>query len=361
VIRLTLRQFRAEAIVAIGLLAAFGIVLLVTGAHLAEVNGSFERACKAAGDCASAPNPVLNVDTQLQNALPLIVLVAPALVGIFFGAPLIAREFEAGTFRLAWTQSVTRGQWLAAKLAVVGLAAMVLGGLATWMVDWWARPLDAANENRFGLANFGLHGVAPLGYAAFAFALGVTSGVLLRRSIAAMAATLAGFIGARLAGTFWIRPRLAAPLHETLSLTAPAATPGFGVAQPGGIVSLIPPTVGIPNGWVYSSAVVDKAGAAPTSSYLLHTCPMLRQLAQAGPGGPPTAVHLGGSLHVGPGIRRPDLQACLQHLATTFHTVVTYQPASRFWPFQWAEMGIFLAAALALCALTFSLVRRHHP
>ena len=40
----------------------------------------------------------------------------PALIGAFWGAPLITREFEAGTFRLAWNQSVTRARWLAIKL-----------------------------------------------------------------------------------------------------------------------------------------------------------------------------------------------------------------------------------------------------
>jgi hypothetical protein len=203
----------------------------------------------------------------------------------------------------------------------------------TWMVDWWASPIDAANQNRFGVANFGLHGVTPLGYAAFAFALGAASGVLLRRTVAAMAVTLAGFAGARLAVTYWIRPHLATPVHESLSPTAALAIPGLGVQQPEGIVSLTPPTVGIPNGWVYSTAVVNHAGAAPSSHYLLHTCPMLEQIVKAGPGNPQTDV---------------GFQACLQKLSAAFHTVVTYQPASRFWPFEWAEMGIFLAAALAL-------------
>jgi len=40
--------------------------------------------------------------------LDFLVLAVPLLIGMFWGAPLISREFEAGTFRLAWTQGVTR-------------------------------------------------------------------------------------------------------------------------------------------------------------------------------------------------------------------------------------------------------------
>ncbi|MGH8987272.1 MAG: hypothetical protein ACRDXC_01565, partial [Acidimicrobiales bacterium] len=78
------------------------------------------------------------------------------------------------------------------------------------------------------------------------------------------------------------------------------------------------------------------AGDAPTSQHLLRTCPTLEQIVKSGPGGP-----------------TPSFHACLEKLSATFHTVVTYQPANRFWAFQWAEMGIFLAAALALCGLSY--------
>ena len=132
-IRFTLMQSRAFMLVgAIGL-GVVAIVLAITGPHLAHVYDAFESSCKTARDCDTVPNPVLNLDRPLQSALPFIVAIAPALIGLFFGAPLIARELETGTFRLAWTQSVTRKRWLAAKLGVVGVVAMAIGGLLTWM------------------------------------------------------------------------------------------------------------------------------------------------------------------------------------------------------------------------------------
>ncbi|MGO9196520.1 MAG: ABC transporter permease subunit [Acidimicrobiales bacterium] len=357
-IRLALRQFRTEAIVGLGLLVALAVVLAVTGPHLVSVSDAFKSTCRAAHDCATT-NPVLNSDKALRSALPFIVVLAPALVGLFFGAPLIARELETGTFRLVWTQSVTRKRWLAAKLGLVGIVAMAIGGLLTWMADWWASPLDAMNQDRFGIANFSVHGIAPIGYAAFAFALGVTAGALLRRTVPAMAVTVAAFAVARVAVTYWVRPNLASPVRESLPLSA-ASGPGFlygssqgtmnfnayiqsGVPTPGvGQVVLTAPQVNVPNGWVYSTSAVDKAGRAPTSHYLFQACPVLKQFSK--PQSSSTA----------------QLEACITRISSTLHTVVTYQPGSRFWPFQWAEMGIFLAGALALCGLTYWWLRRQY-
>ena len=313
------------------------IVIISTGVHLAQVNDAFLASCAATGDCSPSANPIFQDDFSLHVFLPLIVLVTPAVIGLFLGAPLVASELETGTFRLAWTQSVTRRRWLAVKLGLVGLLAVAIGGLETWMVDWWQGPFDAANQNQFDPLNFGFHGVAPIGYTAFAFALGVTAGVLLQRTVAAMGVTLAGFVVARFAVTTWIRPILAAPLQESLSFSTRRPV----ISPQGSTFSLIPPLVHLPNAWVYTTAVVDNSGRALTSQGLQQACPSLGQVLTAPPGTPPTAVH-----------------ECIDSLAATFHTLVTYQPADRFWPFQWAELGIFLAAGLALCAVAYWWLRR---
>jgi len=86
------------------------------------------------------------------------------------GSTLVARELETGTYRLAWTQSVTRTRWLAVKLGVVGLASMVVAGLFSLMVTWWFSPIDRVNMTVF--ATFDQRNIVAVGYAAFAFALG---------------------------------------------------------------------------------------------------------------------------------------------------------------------------------------------
>src|SRR3984893_3333002 len=149
-------------------------------------------------------------DTTIRLWLSVFAVVVPGLLGAFWGAPLVAGELESGSFRLVWTQDISRARWLAARLAVTGLAAMATAGLASWLITWWAGPLDRAGLDQFG--SFDSRDIVPVGYAAFAFALGVLLGALLRRTVPAMAATLVVFTAARLAFRLLGRPALLPPV-----------------------------------------------------------------------------------------------------------------------------------------------------
>jgi hypothetical protein len=108
--------------------------------------------------------------------------------------PLIAREFETGTFRLVWTQGITRTRWLAVKLGIVGLAAVAAGELFSLMLNWWAGPIHKASPDYIPFTSSSyISGVAPTGYAAFAFAPSVAAGLFIRRTLPAMAVALAVF------------------------------------------------------------------------------------------------------------------------------------------------------------------------
>jgi hypothetical protein len=126
---LSWRQFRAQAAVVFGVLAVVAIALAVTGPHLVSIADGYLKVCRADKDCGMTNNPVLTTDARLEGALNVLVILLPALIGIFWGAPLIARELETGTYRLSWTQSVTRTRWLAVKVGVVGLVSVVGAGL----------------------------------------------------------------------------------------------------------------------------------------------------------------------------------------------------------------------------------------
>ncbi|MGH3881549.1 MAG: hypothetical protein ACRDSK_31370 [Actinophytocola sp.] len=65
----------------------------------------------------------------------------PALAGVFIGAPLFAREFEHGTWRLAVTQGVTRTRWFTTKIALVGTGVAGVAGLCAALFTWWRTPL----------------------------------------------------------------------------------------------------------------------------------------------------------------------------------------------------------------------------
>lgn len=344
-IRLTWRQFRAPAAVAVGALLVVAALAVATGPDLARAYAATLVACSHTGDCPSATGAFADTDSGLRNAFGTLVTVVPALLGVFWGAPLIAREIEAGTLPLVWTQSVTRTRWLLVKLAVVGLASAVAAGLFSLVVTWWARPLDSAAATRY--ATFGQRDIVPIGYALFAFALGVTVGTLVRRTVPAMAVALFAFVAARTCATYGLRPRLLSPQHQVLALD-PDST-GFGSQISPSIMlnswfnggptsALDPATPTMPNGWIYSIRVVDAGGHDLTNAVLDADCPDI-----AARGASPPAVP--GHIPVSDSARQ-RAQACVSKVGATYHELLTYQPANRYWTFQCAELAIYVGAAI---------------
>jgi ABC-type transport system involved in multi-copper enzyme maturation permease subunit len=331
-IRFAWTRFRTQAAVGAGVLAIAAIALLVTGIQLAHAYDAAAAACKQHGNCAGLFNAFLTQGYfTAGKLLEAVGLAVPGLIGMFWGAPLVARELETGTFRLAWTQSVTRTRWLAAKVAIAGAAAIAAGELFTFMVNWWSSPIHKANAGYTAFTSGSFHsGVAPAGYAAFAFALGVTAGLLIRRTLPAMAVTLAIFTAVIIAFPIWVRPHLIPPARTTsaLSLTSLAVT---GSTPDGHLILTTNTATGRPGAWVISSQVTAPDGSAASSE-------------PAGPCGAPSA----------------SAQACNDYIESLhLRQTVTYEPASRYWAFQWVETAVYLALALALAGFCFWWINRN--
>lgn len=337
------RQFRVQAYVALAGLAVLAVVVLATGLHLRHLyDTSGIAACEAHGDCAALRFVFLSHYKLLRLLLGTALLVLPALLGIFWGAPMLARELESGTYRLAWTQSVTRTRWLAVKIALVGLASVAVAGLLSLMVTWWSSPIDRVNMNRFTPEVFDERAIVAIGYAAFAFALGVAAGALIRRTLPAMAATLVAFVVVRLIFAHDVRPHLIAPSHTSAPLSA---IPGVTfAASSSGVTVVLGGSPSIPNAWIESTQIVNAAGRAPTAQFLhqfLQThCPEIVVSPATGSRPAPAAF-----------------QNCLAALSTKFHEAVSYQPAGNYWPIQAYETAIFLGLASILAGLCLWWVR----
>jgi hypothetical protein len=294
-------------------------------------------------------------DGTLRMWLGVLVVVAPGIVGVFWGAPLVADELQAGTFRLAWTQDVSRARWIVIRLLATSLGGLAVVGLLSVVVTWWAGPLDRAGLDQFG--TFDSRDLVPVGYAALALALGALAGAVLRRTVPAMAVTLVTFTAVRVAFRLLVRPSLLPSAVQALALD-PSST-GYGASGflpfiPASHLQPAPPD--LPNAWVTAISIVNRSGTGLTTSVLNRTCPGLG--GRAGGGG--VLNPLAGGQHtsqVPPGAAS-SMRDCVARLVTTYHEVVTYQPASRYWPLQWSELCLYLAAALALAALTVWRVRR---
>lgn len=342
------RQVRSGAFAAFGILVAIVVTLGFTGVHLSNLYADY-RSCSGF-TCGSSFNAVTRSYHHVRWVGALLILV-PAFVGIFWGAPLVARELETGTFRLAWAQGVSRERWLTSRLVVSGVVSGVTTGALTFAFTWWAIPIDRLQHNRLDPSVFAERGIVPVAYALFAFALGTAVGTVLRRTMAAMAVTLVGFTAARVVTQIYVRPHLLSPLTKVVPLNAQL---GIGIDRTTAGLHLVPDgTPKLPGAWVTGNRIVDSAGHGPTTAYVNHACQSL--LAHTPPPG------TGGPGPKGRPIDGPAFQAmqeCLNNLSARFHEVVSYQPASRFWELQWLESAIFLGAAALLVSLSVFWVRR---
>jgi ABC-2 family transporter len=302
------RQFRAQAALAAAATTAVVVTLVLTRDRLARVAGT--------DDISTWLDSLQLLGTALIGL--------PAFIGAFWGAPLIARELETGTHHLVWTQGVTRGRWLATKLATGAVAAVVIAGLFSATFTWWSVSLDQFG-NRIGTANFGQRGVAPIAYALFALALGTLMGAVIRRTLPAMAATLAGFFVVRFTFQWVVRPRLMAPV------LASRPSNEFGVQD--GPSAL--------DGWALSSHTVDAAGRPVHDVY-------------AGEFGRQMARVCG--ITIDSGSTEGERIGCINRLGLT--DIVRLHPDSHFWGLQIRESVIFTLLALTLAAVSFWWISR---
>jgi hypothetical protein len=171
VIRFSMLQFRIQAVTAAAVTAAFAVLLAATGPHLASTYAADGLdSCHGSSCLSPATYFTASLARSPYGVLFLlstgIILLAPAVIGLFWGAPLIARELETGTAALAWNQSVTRTRWLAVKLALGGLTAMAVTEALSLMQTWWAVPISQAvadgsgagvAQSRFSQLNFATH------------------------------------------------------------------------------------------------------------------------------------------------------------------------------------------------------------
>jgi len=349
-IRFVWRQFRVQSILALAILVVVAAVAAVTGPHLAHLYDTNVANCGNHGDCAGATSAFLRNDSTIRTWLGILIVVSPGIIGIFWGAPLVARELEAGTHRLVWTQSVTRTRWLVTKLGVIGLASVIMVGLLSLIVTWWANPLDGATANIFGA--FDERNIVPIGYVAFAFVLGASAGVIIRRTVPAMASTLVAFVAVRLSFDRLLRPHLVSPMIHDLALKP--GSMGFGSAN-GGPFTLMPNTPNISNAWINSTQILDKANHALTSHFVVLACPRL--IAGVQSGGPSTRSSQGSRIRVTTSAQKA-FQDCVSKVGRTYREVVTFQPANHYWLLQWFELTLYIATAVIMASFCFWWVRR---
>ena len=336
----TWRQFRAQAAVGAAILAALAAALVLVGVIARRRADSLGLpGCRSAGNGCGDALGRLHADFHSIPPFISALIAVPLLAGMFWAAPLVAREYEGGTHRLAWTQSVSPLRWITTKIAVIfalaTAAAIGLGLLTAWTLD----PLNPAFGGRYNSTWYDIQGVVPVACMLFALAAGIAASALIRRTIPAMAVTLVAYAVARIP-IHWIRWRFA-PLDSHRSTIPMGYLFGDPTGSPWDRVSSR-----VPDGaWTHAVTITDPAGHAVSSNrgnfdLLRDYCPDLQVSASRD------------------GILNPA--ACAARVrGLSLHARVTYQPEAHFWMIQAVESVVFLGLAAVLVAVAVVAVNRN--
>ena len=293
------RQQRTETVIAAAILAVLAALLIPTGITMfSAYHHDGLAACVQAGapdSCQQAIGSFTGRFEQVSHLIDWFTLV-PGMIGVLLAAPLTS-QLEHGTYRLDWTQSITRGRWLAGKLGLALVTGLVISAALVALITWWRTPFVHLH-GRMDNSVYDSEGVVVFGYTLFAFGLAAAIGVVWRRAVPALVVAYAGYFASRLFVDTWLRQRLISPLSATFT---PKGGPNLDRA------------------WVLTEYPSDRLGH-PIGP-LAGACP---------PGASECAVP-----------SKPDGVAYM-------HAV--YHPASHFWPLQLLETAMFGGAAVALIA-----------
>jgi hypothetical protein len=291
------RLQRTETLIVVGIVALLAALLIPTGI---QMTNAYHRdglaACLSINPSPTCANQLGVFEQRFQslNKLANWLTLIPGLIGALLAAPFIL-DLEHGTYRLAWTQSITRGRWLLGKLALAVVTAALAACTLILLFTWWRAPQVHIN-GRLDIGNYDTIGTVVIGYTLFALALALAVGAIWRRAAAALAVAFVGYFAVRIFVDYTLRNHLVAPLTATYK----------GAQQPH---------------FLYNAHVLSMT--ATNHGHQLGSV--------AGGGG-----FLGGHVQVGvPGI---------SHII--FHVI--YQPESHFWPLQLTETGLFVGLAALL-------------
>jgi ABC-type transport system involved in multi-copper enzyme maturation permease subunit len=312
------------------LLGALALYLWLAGSAMHHAY-AVAAACHPASsdDCQ---NQVIDFNTAYAptaQTVGVLLMAVPMLIGAFVGASVLGRELETGTFRYAWTQGFGRRRWTLAKLVPLAVIVTVAAGLFSLLFSWYYQPLFTDGDSiPLDPKLFGVRGVAYAAWTLAAFAVGASAGLLIRRVVPAIAVTLAFCVALTFAAGLYLRPHYETPVLGRDLASAPVSA-------------------WVLNGWWTRGGTMVSQAAMNQVEYPLFQRAMTATV--------PKNVN-SDDIKFYKGSANTRVQDYLYRHGYTKWT--SYQPGSRFWPFQWIEGGWLLALSVLLIAATVWLVGR---
>ncbi|MEV0975203.1 ABC transporter permease subunit [Microtetraspora glauca] len=309
------RQHRTALVASLATVGALALVLLVGGlAMRGDEHSMAMDTCQAdTFACQQRFGPFSEKYDNLIGLTSLVAMFMPLLIGSILGGSLLAREYETGTFRFTWTQACGRMRWLRVKLALLVTGVTVVGLAIGWLITWWYGPEERFDNRLEGMNVFDAMGLMFAVHLLFCLAVGAFAGVVIRRVMPAVSVALA----VSLAVIMILTPALRANYMPAVEGPIQIAT----------------------NEWKLDTWWVGPQGQRLTNEQMAELADKsVAELPAKGPAGNAARLLWSSQNHYSP--------------------VMSYQPASRFWPFQFIEAGWMLAIAILLGAATIWRVRR---
>lgn len=294
-------------------LAVFAAVAIPTGIHITDVYRQALVTCPQTATCDNLGSILFQGDGAFFDGMALVPIAIPFLLGLFWGVPLIAKEYEEGTNKLVWTQGVTRRRWLTANIVWMLAAAAVFGAATSIIATWWGQTPNALHMSKFVPLDFDGANLMPVVYSIFAVAVGALFGAWFRKVMLALAVTLGILTLVQIGVALGVRPLYQAPLIQRTSVD--------NSRDPSGQV------------WILHDDIVNS-----------HDQPV--NLAE------PTPEC--GAADKNSERKAGTLVTCLAAHGYQWKTV--YQPADRYWKFQLIEAGIYVMATAAVVGAAYALV-----
>lgn len=315
----------------LALLAVFIVFVIAIALERIRVDGSY--AAFVADGCVGRQLTTSTCDTatlalggrSMFASLGIALSALPLLVGVFVGAPLVSREIESGTFRFAWTQATPRARLVFATLAVLaGGAAGMTAVLGLLFGGWYAHVyyvVRASLDSQWQATPFATTWWLLPVWTLSALAISALVGTIIRRSVAAMAAT-AALVGGLIYAGHALLPALRHLGASTARLQLQSAVANFAAGT--------------------ISPQSQRSWHLPPGSWLLGAW-------MTGPGG--HVLGRSASAHVRNAFSIWTASGAARWRAAHHDAFwVSYQPPSHFWMLQGAE-GVVLLAVATLCVL----------
>jgi ABC-type transport system involved in multi-copper enzyme maturation permease subunit len=198
-------QHRGTIVSLVALLIAIALAMILAESHSRTAyaqyvaNGCITNFLHA--PCGTIGNWFAD-STDAVSALVIAVCALPAIAGVFVGAPLLSREFEAGTFRFTFTQRVGRNRFVLTTLMILAIIVIMIALASGLLLSWLVHPFEVVGiDDRWQSGLFNASSIMLAGWCVFALCAGVFLGACIKRVVSSMAAT-AVVVGGLFIATF---------------------------------------------------------------------------------------------------------------------------------------------------------------